>query len=70
MLEPGIYNSDPRVERKEAMSFPECGTPFSRKWLPAYGMLRIVDYMRVQDVVSAYPGFKNVPHVPIEEAIY
>lgn len=62
----GVYISELWVERLQHISVAECAIHFGGKRLPGSEMLKCVDYMRGQDVWSAYAGFTNVfPNVPL-----
>lgn len=70
----GLCSSNPLVNRLLHMSVAKYAIHFLWKGLPAYIVLRCVDYMVVQDVVSGYPGFTNVatkfPRLSVDEVIY
>lgn len=48
------------MKQLKHMCVAECSIHFRPEGLPASKMRRCVDYMAVQDVVSAHPSFKNV----------
>lgn len=56
---PGIYHSDPCVERLRHMSFADCAIHFWEKGLPGSEMLEHVDYNAQQDMVSGHSSFTN-----------
>lgn len=56
------------------MSVPQCSISLSLKELQTYEILRVLNYLGVQDVVSAHyfitSVFRNVPMVPVDEMDY
>lgn len=58
--EPAIFSADPRVKQRLHMSVTECAIHFRSKQLAKSEMFKNVDYLIIQDVVSAHPGFTIV----------
>lgn len=55
-----IYNSDPQDKELQHRPVTGCDIYFWQEQLPAFEMLWCIDYMGLQDIVSAHPGFTNV----------
>lgn len=70
----GIYNSFIRAKRLQSMSVAKCVIHFLQKGFPVSEMPRRVDYMGVQDVVSAHCVLTNVARIvqwaPVNELVY